>query len=298
MLNFKDKVALVTGAGGGLGRAYAMLLASRGAKVVVNDLGSSGAGVGADESLALRTAREITAAGGIAVANTDSVVFGHKLVKAALDNFGRIDIIINNAGILRDVPFHKMTEDDWNPLYQVHLLGAFRIMHAAWPVMREQGYGRIVNTASSVGIYGNFAQANYCAVKAALHGMTKALAVEGQAKNIHVNSIAPAADSRLTRTVMTAEQLATLSPDLVSPLVAWLCHEDCAENGSLFEVGGGFIAKDRIERSAGVNLDLAVPDSIERVAAAWPRITDFSTSTHPADLAEANAAFPIGGAAA
>jgi 3-hydroxyacyl-CoA dehydrogenase/3a,7a,12a-trihydroxy-5b-cholest-24-enoyl-CoA hydratase len=291
MLRFEGKVALVTGAGRGLGRAHALMLASRGAKVLVNDLGTGGAGEGHDASPAQAVVDEIRAAGGQAQVNGESVVEGGRIVEAALDHFGRLDIVVNNAGFLRDVAFHKMTARDWDTLYEVHLLGAFRIIHAAWPRMREQAYGRIVNTSSAAGIYGNFGQVNYGTFKLALHGMTQPLAVEGKARGIHVNTIAPAADSRLTRTVMTAEQLAPMRPDLVSPLVAWLCHDACPETGGLFEVGGGYIAKLRWERSAGVRLDLAGSDAVENIAAAWGQITSFEHSDHPAGFGEAMAPF-------
>ena len=291
MLRFEGKVALVTGAGRGLGRAHALMLAARGAKVLVNDLGTGGAGEGHDASPAQAVVDEIRAAGGQAQVNGESVVEGGRIVEAALDHFGRLDIVVNNAGFLRDVAFHKMTARDWDILYEVHLLGAFRIIHAAWPRMREQAYGRIVNTSSAAGIYGNFGQVNYGTFKLALHGMTQPLAVEGKARGIHVNTIAPAADSRLTRTVMTAEQLAPMRPDLVSPLVAWLCHDACPETGGLFEVGGGYIAKLRWERSAGVRLDLAGADAVENIAAAWGQITSFAHSDHPAGFGEAMAPF-------
>lgn len=298
MLRFDGKVALVTGAGRGLGRAHARLLAARGARVVVNDLGTSGSGSGADASAAQAVVDEIRAASGEAVANGDSVTEGARIVQAALDHFGRLDIVVNNAGFLRDVAFHKMTPADWSELYEVHLLGAFRILHAAWPGMRERGYGRIVNTSSAAGIYGNFGQVNYGTFKLALHGMTQPLAVEGRAKNILVNTIAPAADSRLTRTVMTAEQLAPMRAELVSPLVGWLCHEDCRDTGGLYEVGGGYVAKVRWERSGGAVLDLSGQDSVEQVAAAWARITGFEASEHPASFGEAMAPFAriMGGA--
>ena len=291
MLRFEGKVALVTGAGRGLGRAHALMLAARGAKVLVNDLGTGGAGEGHDASPAQAVVDEIRAAGGQAQVNGESVVEGGRIVEAALDHFGRLDIVVNNAGFLRDVAFHKMTARDWDILYEVHLLGAFRIIHAAWPRMREQAYGRIVNTSSAAGIYGNFGQVNYGTFKLALHGMTQPLAVEGKARGIHVNTIAPAADSRLTRTVMTAEQLAPMRPDLVSPLVAWLCHEECPETGGLFEVGGGYIAKLRWERSAGMRLDLTGADAVENIAAAWGQITSFEHSDHPAGFGEAMAPF-------
>jgi NAD(P)-dependent dehydrogenase (short-subunit alcohol dehydrogenase family) len=291
MLRFEGKVALVTGAGRGLGRAHALMLAARGAKVLVNDLGTGGAGEGHDATPAQSVVDEIRAAGGQAQVNGESVVEGGRIVQAALDHFGRLDIVVNNAGFLRDVAFHKMTASDWDTLYEVHLLGAFRIIHAAWPRMREQAYGRIVNTSSAAGIYGNFGQVNYGTFKLALHGMTQPLAVEGKARGIHVNTIAPAADSRLTRTVMTADQLAPMRPDLVSPLVAWLCHESCPETGGLFEVGGGYIAKLRWERSAGMRLDLTGADAVENIAAAWGQITSFEHSDHPAAFGEAMAPF-------
>ena len=298
MLRFDGKVALVTGAGRGLGRAHARLLAARGARVVVNDLGTSGSGGGSDNSPAQAVVDEIRAAGGEAVANGDSVIDGARIVQAALDHYGRLDIVVNNAGFLRDVAFHKMTAADWQDLYEVHLLGAFRILHAAWPGMRERGYGRVVNTSSAAGIYGNFGQVNYGTFKLALHGMTQPLAVEGQSKNILVNTIAPAADSRLTRTVMTAEQLAPMRAELVSPLVGWLCHESCRDTGGLYEVGGGYVAKVRWERSGGAVLDLTGEDSVEQVAAAWSRITSFEAGEHPASFGEAMAPFAriMGGA--
>lgn len=279
-LRFDGKVAVVSGAGGGLGRAHALLLAGRGAKVVVNDIGTSLSGTGSDLGAAEKVVREIRDAGGEAVANTESVVEGQRLIETALDSFGRVDLIINNAGFLRDVGFHKMSESDWDDLYAVHLKGAFKVTHAAWPHLREQSYGRIINTSSAAGIYGNFGQVNYATFKLALHGFTQALAVEGRARNIHVNSIAPAADSRLTRTVMTAEQLAPMRAELVSPLVAWLCHDSCSETGGLFETGGGWTGKLRFERTQGVRLTGEAALTPEAYAGAWDQIIDFSGATH------------------
>lgn len=290
-LRYDGKVAIVTGAGGGLGRAHALLLASRGAKVLVNDLGSTALGSGADQGPAARVVDEIRAAGGEAAANTESVVDGGRLVEAALDHFGRVDIVINNAGFLRDVGLHKMREQDWSDLYDVHLLGAFRIIHAAWPRMREQQFGRIVNTSSAAGIYGNFGQVNYGTFKLALHGLAQALAVEGAARNVHANSIAPAADSRLTRTVMTPEQLAPMRAEMVSPLVAWLVHADCSETGSLFEVGGGWIGKLRWERTRGVRLGEGHDFAPEAVRDQWDDIIDFAGADHPRTFAEGMAPF-------
>src|SRR6187401_119325 len=174
-LRFDGRVALVTGAGNGLGRSHALLLAARGAKVVVNDLGGGIHGEGKSQSAADTVVEEIKAAGGQAAANYDSVEDGAKIVQTAIDAFGKIDIVINNAGILRDVSFQKMTQTDWDLVYKVHVLGAFRVTHAAWPYMRDAGYGRIIMTTSASGIYGNFGQANYSMAKLGLHGFTQTL---------------------------------------------------------------------------------------------------------------------------
>lgn len=282
-LRFDDKVAIVTGAGGGLGRSHALLLASRGAKVVVNDLGGSFTGEGASSRAADAVVAEIREAGGEARANYDSVEDGDAIVKTALDAYGRVDIVINNAGILRDVSFHKMSQADWDLVYKVHVLGSFRVSHAAWPAMREQGYGRIIMTASAAGIYGNFGQANYAMAKLGLAGFANTLAIEGRRKNIHVNTIAPIAGSRMTETVLPPELIAALKPEYVSPLVAWLCHEDCEETGGLFEVGGGLFAKLRWERTAGKVFRLGRSIAPEDVAASWKPIADFAAqkTTHP-----------------
>lgn len=286
-LGFEGKVVVVTGAGRGLGRAYALAFAARGARVVVNDLGGGGSGAGADNTPAEAVAREIRAAGGEAVASFDSVEQGGRIVQCALDHFKRIDVLVNNAGILRDIAFHKMSEEDWELVYRVHLRGTFNVTHAAWSCMRAQQYGRIVNTSSAAGIYGNFGQANYGAMKLGLHGMTLALAQEGRSKNIHVNSIAPAALSRLTLTVMTEAQLAAMKPELVAPLVLLLCHDSCRETGGLFEVGGGWIAKLRWQRSPGVHFSPAAPLEPEDVLARWEQITSYADAAYPASMAEA-----------
>jgi 3-hydroxyacyl-CoA dehydrogenase/3a,7a,12a-trihydroxy-5b-cholest-24-enoyl-CoA hydratase len=280
-LRFDGRVAIVTGAGGGLGRAHALLLAGRGAKVIVNDLGGSHTGEGKSSSAADKVVAEIKDKGGEAIANYDSVEDGDKIVKTAIDAFGKIDIIINNAGILRDVTFQKMTQADWDLVYRVHVLGAFRVTHAAWNHMRDAGYGRIVNTASASGIYGNFGQSNYAMAKLGLHGFTQTLALEGKRKNIIVNTIAPTAGSRMTETVMPAALVDALRPELVSPLVAKLVHESNEDTGGLYEVGGGFFAKLRWERSAGKTFRLGRQVALEDVADAWHDITQFDKTTHP-----------------
>ncbi|WP_224248470.1 peroxisomal multifunctional enzyme type 2 [Hyalangium gracile] len=284
-LRFDGRVAIVTGAGQGLGRAHALLLASRGARVVVNDLGGTATGGGKSSEAADRVVAEIKAAGGEAVANYDSVEDGARIVQSALDHFKRLDIVINNAGILRDTTFHKMSEQDWELIYRVHLLGAFRVTHAAWPHLREAGYGRILFTSSAAGIYGNFGQANYGMAKLGLVGLARTLALEGAKKNILVNVIAPIAGSRLTETILPKEVTDALKPEYVSPLVAVLCHESCEENGGLFEVGGGFMAKLRWQRTEGTRFKLGRNLTPELVQGQWAAITDFEKATFPSDVA-------------
>ena len=186
---------------------------------------------------------EIRKAGGTAVANYDSVEFGEKIIKTAVDAFGKVDVIVNNAGILRDISMGKMKESDWDLVVKVHLKGAYSVTRAAWNLFREQKYGRIVNTCSSSGIYGSFGQANYAAAKLGLHGFTRTLALEGAKRNIFANSIAPVAASRMTETVMSKDILKLIDPKFVVPVVAYLCHDSCKENGSLFEAGAGWVDK-------------------------------------------------------
>ena len=275
-LRFDGKVAIVTGAGGGLGRTYALLLASRGAKVVVNDLGKSVKGEGETVGMppADKVVNQIKKAGGIAVANYDSVEFGDKIVKTAVDAFGTVDIVINNAGILRDISFQKMTELDWDLIMKVHLKGAFSVTRAAWNIMREKKYGRIINTGSASGIYGSFGQANYATAKLGLWGFTQTLAKEGEKRNIRCNCIAPLVGTRMTETVMPADVVEALKPDYVAPFVAYLVHESCEDNGALYEVGAGYVARQRWQRSAGVQfkIDNLTP---EEIAKQWEKVNDF-----------------------
>ena len=284
-LDFTDRVAVVTGAGNGLGRSHALLLGSMGAKVVVNDLGGAGDGSGSDATVADGVVAAIKASGGDAVANPDSVTDGDKIIQCAMDTFGGVDICINNAGILRDKSLHKMSDDDWDLVYQVHLQGAFKVSRAAFQYMRDAGYGRFVMTTSAAGIYGNFGQANYSACKLALHGLSQTIAIEGRSKGIQSNTIAPIAASRLMGTVMDEKAMELLKPEVVSPLVAWLCHEDCKDSGGLFEVGAGWVSRVRWERSQGGYFDPAgfTPDDVQ---AAWETINDFEGSTNPTSTAE------------
>lgn len=285
--NFADRVAVVTGSGGGLGRAYAIELARRGAKILVNDLGGDINGGGASKRPADTVVEEIRDAGGEAVASHDSVEDGEAIIAAALVAFGRVDIVINNAGILRDSSFRKMSDADWDKIIAVHLTGAYKVSHAAWPHMLAQGYGRIVNTSSAAGIYGNFGQANYAAAKLGLVGLTRTLAVEGAGKGITVNAVAPVAGSRLLETISSPEMVAALSPDYVVPLVVKLCTQGNTETSGLFEVGAGWMAKLRWERSRGIAFARDAVITAEMVDQAWSKIIDFSDADHPANLQEA-----------
>ena len=285
-LRYDGRVVIVTGAGGGLGRQHALMFGAWGARVVVNDLGGGQTGGGGSSAAADKVVEEIRAAGGEAVANHDSVTDGARVVATALDAFGTVDVVVNNAGILRDVSFHKMTDQDWELLQDIHLNGTCAVTRAAWPVLREKGYGRIVMTTSAAGIYGNFGQANYAAAKLGIVGLANALAEEGRAKNIHVNTIAPIAASRMTETVFPKELLDRLRPEAISPLVGWLAHEACAETKGLFEVGAGYIAKLRWERSHGHRFGGTTDFTPDDVARHWAGITDFTDAEHPTTMNE------------
>lgn len=280
-LRYDGQTVVVTGAGGGLGREYAIFFGSRGANVVVNDLGGSFKGEGAGSQAADKVVTTIRAAGGKAVANYDSVENGEAIIKTAIDNFGRIDVLINNAGILRDVSFKNMKQQDWDLIYKVHVKGAYKCARAAWPYFRKQKYGRLISTASAAGLFGSFGQTNYSAAKLALVGFTETLAKEGFKYNILCNVIAPIAASRMTETVMPPDVLAKLQPEWIVPLVAVLTHKSNTETGSIYEVGGGHMAKLRWERSKGALLktdDSLTPGAI---AAKWKDVVNFKNAEHP-----------------
>ncbi|NWV98615.1 DHB4 enzyme, partial [Machaerirhynchus nigripectus] len=271
----------------GLGRAYALAFAERGASVVVNDLGGDFKGYGKSSSAADKVVNEIRAKGGKAVANYDSVEDGEKLVKTALEAFGRIDIVINNAGILRDRSFVRISDEDWDIIHRIHLRGSFLVTRAAWNHMKNQKFGRIIMTSSAAGIYGNFGQANYSAAKLGLLGLANTIAIEGRKYNIHCNTIAPTAGSRLTQTVMPQDLVDAFKPEYVAPLVVWLCHESCAENGSLFEVGAGWIGKLRWERSLGAIVrGKNQPMTPEAVRDKWEKVCDFDNASKPRTIQE------------
>ncbi|MEJ7800405.1 MAG: SDR family oxidoreductase, partial [Ilumatobacter sp.] len=263
-LGFDGKVAIITGSGGGLGREHAMMMASRGALIVVNDLGGAIDGTGSDKGAAERVVEEIKAAGGEAVADTNSVSTaegGKAIVQTAIDAFGRVDIVVNNAGILRDKSFHNLTPDLWAPVVDVHLNGAYFVTSAAWPYLREQSYGRVISTASGAGIFGNFGQANYGAAKMALVGFTRVLAVEGASKNIKANVIAPVASTRMTEDLL-GPLGDKLEPRFVSPIVTYLAHESCEPTGRIFSVAGGRVAEIFIAECPGYTDPAITPESI------------------------------------
>mmetsp|Transcript_58189 Transcript_58189/g.151618 ORF Transcript_58189/g.151618 Transcript_58189/m.151618 type:complete len:305 (-) Transcript_58189:108-1022(-) len=273
-VGFEGRVAVVTGAGQGLGREYAMALAARGAQVVVNDLGTGAGGSGSSSGPADTVVAEIEKAGGKAVANYDSVEDGANIIKTAIDSFGRVDIVVNNAGILRDVSFKKMTDNDWDLIYRVHMKGTYTVTRAAWPHFLKQGYGRVVNISSVAGLFGNHGQANYSAMKRGIIGLTLTLAREGLRSNIKANAIAPLAASRMLETVLPKDALNKLSPKPVAQLVAYLSSEVCKPTGSVFEIGGQWIAKLRWQRSQGVKFEGSL--SADDVAERYDDIADFS----------------------
>lgn len=275
-IRFDDRVAVITGAGGGLGRTYALELASRGAKVVVNDLGGAADGTGGATSAADEVVKEIEAAGGTGVANYDSVSTpegGEAVVQTALDNFGKADIVINNAGILRDKSFAKLSDADLCAVIDVHLKGAFYVSQPAFRVMKENGYGRFLFTASAAGVFGNFGQTNYGAAKMGLVGLMNVLAVEGARSGIQANTIMPIANTRLTRDLLgpMAEKLA---PECVTPLATYLVSEQCALSHELFSVGGGRYARVFIGLAQGWNAGPQAKVSAEEIAANLDQIRD------------------------
>jgi NAD(P)-dependent dehydrogenase (short-subunit alcohol dehydrogenase family) len=284
-LGFDGKVAIITGAGGGLGRQHALLMASRGALVVVNDLGGAVDGTGSNKGAADKVVDEIKALGGEAVADTNSVATaegGEAIVQSALDAFGTVDIVINNAGILRDKAFHNMDESLVDPVFDVHLKGAFNVTGPAFRVMREKGFGRIISTSSAAGIFGNFGQANYGAAKMGLVGFTRVLAVEGARFNIAANAIAPIALTRMTEDLL-GDLGQKLQPDYVAPLVTFLAHESCDATGRVFSVGGGRVAEVFIGECQGFTDANLSPESVRDN---WSTICDRDGYAVPAQIAE------------
>jgi len=254
-IRFDNRVAIVTGAGAGLGRTYALALAQKGAKVVVNDLGGTRDGSGKSNSAADNVVDEIKKAGGMAVANYDSVATvegGENIVKTAVDNFGKIDIVINNAGILRDKSLVKMTEAEWDLVLAVHLKGAYCVTQPAFKIMKDNGYGRIINTASGAGLYGNFGQSNYCSAKMGLVGLMNNIAIEGAKYNIKINTIAPIAASRLTEDIMPPDLFKKLKPEFITPLVLYLVSEENKDTKMIFNCAAGWFSRTEIVCAPGI----------------------------------------------
>src|SRR5476649_228793 len=272
-LDFKGRVAIVTGAGGGLGRQYALALASRGAKVVVNDLGGSLNGLGLSASAAQNVVDEIHAAGGEAIASTASVTdFSavQEMVRETVDKWGRVDVLVNNAGILRDRSFAKMDLADFRLVMDVHLMGTVNCAKAVWEIMQQQRYGRIMMTTSSSGLYGNFGQANYAAAKMAVVGLMQTLSIEGQKHNIHVNSLAPTAYTRMTEGLMAGAAVDMLTPEAVVPAMLVLTHET-APTRTILCAGAGTFEAAHITLTEGIHVGTD-DDSPERLASSLERV--------------------------
>ena len=282
-IDFHGRVAIVTGAGGGLGKQHALALAKRGAKVVVNDLGGNVRGEGGSVSAAQAVVDEIVKAGGEAIANGASVTDFEAvkgMVQQAMDTWGRVDILVNNAGILRDKSFSKMEVDEFRLVMEVHVMGAFHCTKAVWPIMQAQKYGRVIMTTSSSGLYGNFGQANYGAAKMALAGMMQTLSIEGEKYNIRVNSLAPTAATRMTEGLMPEAVLKALEPQAVVPAMLVMACED-APNRTIICAGAGSFEVANITLTQGVYLGMA-EDTAEQLLAAMPQVTDRHKELVPA----------------
>lgn len=256
-IDFTGRVAIVTGAGSGLGRCHALEFAKRGAKVVINDLGGTRDGVGSDSAAANKVVEEIKALGGEAVPNYDNVATvkgGENIVRTAIDAFGKVDILVNNAGILRDGAFHKMEEENWDAVVGVHLKGAYCVTRPAFINMRENGYGRIIMTTSGAGLFGNFGQSNYASAKMALAGFANVLKFEGAKYNIKTNVLVPLAASRLTEDVLPPDLFARMKPDFITPLVLYMCSEQCEDSGVMINAILGYYSRSAIMTGPGTIL--------------------------------------------
>ncbi|MEW2358822.1 SDR family oxidoreductase [Spirillospora sp. NPDC029432] len=284
-LRYDGRVAVITGAGHGLGRQHALELAARGAKVVVNDLGGDRSGAGSSAGPAQDVVEEIKKNGGEAVASPDNVATPEgagAIIQAALDSFGKVDIVVNNAGILRDKSFKNMSPEEFDAVIAVHLRGSFLVASAAWSHLREQGYGRIVNTSSPAGLFGNFGQANYSTAKMGLVGFTKTLAHEGKKYNIKANAIAPVAWTRMTEDLLPADFADKLGVEQVTPLVAYLVHESLEDSGEVYTVGGGRVARVLVAEGPGYGQKETL--TVEAIRDNWAAINATEPLTVPADM--------------
>ena len=278
-IRYDNRVAIVTGAGAGLGRSHAMLLASLGAKVVVNDPGGSVDGTGGANAVADTVVAEIRAAGGEAVASYGSVSdekAAEGIINTAMNTWGRLDILVNNAGILRDKSFNKMENEDFRVVVDVHLMGTVYCTKAAWQHMRAAKYGRIVVTTSGSGTLGNFGQANYGAAKMAVNGFINVLRHEGQSYNIKLNAISPSARTRMTEALINPEVLEYMKPELVSPAVAWMCSEQCDVSGEIISANAGAYSVVKYFQTEGAQFDPAENVTVDMFAEAWPKISDLT----------------------
>ena len=278
-IRFDNKVAIITGAGSGLGRSYALFLASRGAKILVNDLGTTGKETSRSDTLAQLVVEEIRSQGGEAAANLDSVAEikgAQRIIDDTLRHFGTVDILINNAGILRDRTFLKMSLEDFELLLKVHLLGSVYVTHAAFPIMKQKGYGRIVLTTSIAGLFGNYGQTNYGTAKMGIVGFMNSLKLEGEKYNILVNTVSPLAATGLAvqTGVFPKEILPLLKPELVTPLVAYLCSDKCKTSGDIITAGGGYYAKVQVVEGPGIRFDPEEEVAPERIAEKYTEITN------------------------
>ncbi len=288
-IGYEGRVAVITGAGGGLGRSYARYLAARGAQVVVNDLGGATDGTGGGTSLADQVVEEIRAAGGDATANYDSVSTpegGESIVETAIKAYGRVDIVINNAGILRDASMAKMTSDNFDILIDVHLKGAFYVTQPAFRVMKQNAYGRVVYTASGAGVFGNFGQANYGAAKMGLVGLSSVTAIEGAKYNIKSNVITPIARTRLTEDLMGTTG-ASFAPDYIAPLVAYLVSEECDLTHEIFNVGSGRYSRIFVASAPGWNAAEGETPTVEEIRENLAAIRSTEGFKIPTNAAEA-----------
>jgi len=289
-IDFAGRVAVITGAGAGLGRQHALELAKRGAKVVVNDLGGTRNGTGHDDAAANKVVEEIKALGGEAVANYDNVASlegGENIVKTAMEAFGKVDILINNAGILRDTSFTKMDEKSWDAVMAVHLKGAYYVTKPAFENMRAGGYGRIIMTTSGAGLFGNFGQSNYASAKMGLVGLANVLKIEGAKYNIKTNVLVPMAASRMTEDVLPPQLFEKMKPDFVTPAVLYMCSEKCKDSGMIINAALGYFSRTSIMTGPGTIIgDGDRVPTPEEVMENWDKITSMETPKYYDNLPE------------